>query len=312
MGTISSNPFFIFLAMLNFFPNSARGKSPNLRSSILHFWGRLGVLVCLLWSLGLGHPAGNAQAATVSPATPETLLATEQRLKQAQTLFDQALNATQVGDFAQAEGLWSKIIDLVPENPATWSNRGNAKVSQGKLTEALPDYGQAIRLAPDQTDAYLNRGTAEEGLGQWQAAIDDYNRVLALDSQDPAAYNNRGNAQAGLGNWQAALDDYYHAFELLPDYAFARGNYALALYQVGKADQAIKAMQDLVRRYPKFADMRAALSVALWSSGRIGEAESHWVAAVGLDARYKDPDWVANIRRWPPTMVAALERFLTL
>jgi hypothetical protein len=71
-------------------------------------------------------------------------------------------------------------------------------------------------------------------------------------------------------------------------------------------------MRNLNRKYPQFADMRAALSAALWVAGKQGEAESNWVAAVGLDSRYKDMDWVKNIRRWPPTITEALERFLNL
>lgn len=33
-------------------------------------------------------------------------------------------------------------------------------------------------------------------------------------------------------------------------------------------------------------------------NGKQGEAESNWVAAYGLDGRYKDINWVKNIRRW--------------
>ena len=40
------------------------------------------------------------------------------------------------------------------------------------------------------------------------------------------------------------------------------------------------------------------------------EAESNWVSAVGLDRRYKDLEWVATIRRWPPNLVVALDHFL--
>jgi len=54
------------------------------------------------------------------------------------------------------------------------------------------------------------------------------------------------------------------------------------------------------------------LTAALWVNGNQGEAESQWVSAVGTDARYKDIDWVANVRHWPPKMVAALEKFLKL
>ena len=86
----------------------------------------------------------------------------------------------------------------------------------------------------------------------------------------------------------------------------------MALYQAGQTEEATRTMRNLVRKYPKFADMRAALTAALWVQGKRGEAESQWVSAVGLDSRYKDAEWVATVRRWPPAMVAALEKFLSL
>lgn len=227
-------------------------------------------------------------------------------------LFEEAFAATQRGDFARAETLWTQLLQIQPDNPALWSNRGNARVSLHQLQAALEDYAEAIRLAPEAPDPYLNRGAALEGLGRWQEAIADYERVLQLDPNDAAAYNNRGNAEAGLGQWQQALADYRRATELAPDYAFAQANYALSLYQVGETEAALRLMRALVRKYPKFPDMRAALSAILWVQGRQGEAESHWVAVQGLDPRYADLEWVKTVRRWPPAMVAALERFLSL
>ncbi|HEY9833478.1 MAG TPA: tetratricopeptide repeat protein, partial [Stenomitos sp.] len=94
--------------------------------------------------------------------------------------------------------------------------------------------------------------------------------------------------------------------------AFARANYALALYQTGQKEEALRTLRNIIRKYPQFPDVRAALTAALWVDGKQGEAESNWAAVVGLDNRYKDLEWVKSIRRWPPVMVAALEKFLTL
>ncbi len=246
------------------------------------------------------------------PVWAASTLPTEAQLQQVDQLYQKAFAATNQGDFAIAEDYWTQILDQFPENPAVWSNRGNAKVSQHKLKAAIADYNQSIKLAPDQPDAYLNRGTALEGLGEWQAAISDYNRVLELDPKDAAAYNNRGNAEAGLADWPAALRDYKQATELVADYAFACANYALALYQTGDTQASLRLMRNLVRKYPQFADMRAALAAGLWELGQRGEAESYWAAVVGLDARYKDLTWVRETRRWPPAMVNALDKFLRL
>jgi tetratricopeptide (TPR) repeat protein len=227
-------------------------------------------------------------------------------------LRQEAFAATNEGDFAAAEGYWTQILEQLPDNPAVWSNRGNARVSQNRLKDAIADYNKAIELAPNAPDPYLNRGTALEGLGRWEEAIADYNHVLELEPNDPAAYNNRGNAEAGMGRWEEAIADYKQAADMAPEYAFARANYALALYQVGQTDEALRVMRNLVRKYPKFADMRAALTAALWETGQRGEAESNWVAVIGLDSRYRKLDWVAHTRRWPPKMVDAMEKFLKL
>jgi tetratricopeptide (TPR) repeat protein len=227
-------------------------------------------------------------------------------------LFDQAFTATSEGHFETAERYWSKILEQYPHNAAVWSNRGNAKVSQHKLTEAIEDYNQAIALAPNEPDPYLNRGTALEGLQKWEDAIADYNHVLEIDPQDPLAYNNRGNAEGSLGEWEKAMTDFQQASALNPGLAIAQANYALAQYQVGQTEAAIKRFRNLVRKYPQYADMRAALTAALWAEGRLGEAESQWVSAEGLDRRYRDMQWIREVRRWPPRAIAALEQFLSL
>jgi tetratricopeptide (TPR) repeat protein len=258
-------------------------------------------------------PAFAASLKTAPSSSPFGIESTPQELgKAVNTLFDQAFDATSRGDFGSAETLWTEILARYPNNAAVWSNRGNARVSQRKLQAAVEDYNQSIALAPDQPDPYLNRGTALEGLQQWDAAIADYNRVLAIDPKDPAAFNNRGNAKAGAGDWEAALADYQTAAELNPGFAMAQANCALALYQLGQTNTSMRRFRNLVRKYPQFADMRAAFAAALWAQGQRGEAESQWVSVVGLDARYRDLEWVRTIRRWPPHLVDALAQFLSL
>lgn len=252
----------------------------------------------------------NVQPVMAQTQTSPTI--TEAQLQKGDKLAQKALEATQNGDLVTAEKYWTDLIEQFPTNPAVWSNRGNSRVGQNKLQDAIADFNQSIELAPNSPDPYLNRGTALEGLGRWEDAIADYNRVLEINPNDAMAYNNRGNAKAGLGQWEDAIADYKKAFETAPNFAFAGANYAISLYQVGKTEDAIRTMKNLVRKYPMFPDMRAALSAVLWVQGNQGEAESNWVAAVGLDTRYKDLNWVKNVRRWPPVMVTALEKFLKL
>jgi hypothetical protein len=54
--------------------------------------------------------------------------------------------------------------------------------------------------------------------------------------------------------------------------------------------------------------MRAALCAACWAEGLEGQAETAWSRVD--DPRYKDRKWLRKNRRWPPSLVAALEAFL--
>jgi tetratricopeptide (TPR) repeat protein len=158
---------------------------------------------------------------------------TEQQIFQGETIAKKAFQAAQQGDFARSETYWTTLVEKFPENPAVWSNRGNVRIGQYKLAEAISDFNRSIEIAPEYPDAYLNRGIAYEGQQLWTEAIADYNYVLSITPQDPIALNNRGNAKAGQQQWQAALDDYQQAANLAPTFPIARGNASLIQYQLG-------------------------------------------------------------------------------
>lgn len=259
--------------------------------------------VCLLWLWGIDNTAF---------AQVETSQFTEQQLKKGDKTAQKAIEAIERGDFDRAEAYWTELIEEFPQNPAVWSNRGNVRISQHKIEDAIADFDRSIAIAPQYPDAYLNRGIAYEGQQDWNLALSDYNHVLEISPSDPVAYNNRGNAKAGQQKWQEALEDYEKAVALAPNFSLARANAALVTYQIGDSTEATRQMRNLVRKYPMFPDVRAAMSAILWVDGKQGEAESNWVAAVGLDNRYQNLDWVAKVRRWPPKMVEALKQFLTL
>ena len=92
----------------------------------------------------------------------------------------------------------------------------------------------------------------------------------------------------------------------------ARSSNALASYQLNHFAQAEKELRALIRKYPMFADARAALTALLWREGSLGEAESHWAAVLGLDSRYKEEQWLVNVRRWPSDPTHDLIAFLDL
>ena len=229
-----------------------------------------------------------------------------------QGLYEQALTASRRGDFAEALPLWDQVLLHSPDDAAALSNRGNVRLALGDPDGAIADQSRSIHLAPEESDPHLNRGTAEEALQDWSAAADDYLWILKRDPDDASALYNLANVRGSEGQWPEARELYGQASLARPGFAMARSSEALAAWQNGELDWAEAELRKLIRRYPMFADARAALSGLLWRQGSRGEAESHWAAAAGLDPRYRQADWLIDVRRWPPQPTSDLMAFLAL
>ena len=226
--------------------------------------------------------------------------------------FEEALAATREGRLEEAFSLWSGVLEGSPGDAAAWSNRGNVRLMLGDPPGAIEDQTRAMAIEPDHPDPHLNRGIAEEALARWQDAEADYRWILARNPQEAAALYNLGNVRGSLGDWETARACFYAAAEAHRGMAMARASAALAAFQLGDAAAAEHDLRALIRRHPLFADARAALTAVLWQAGDRGEAESHWAAASGLDPRYRQEEWLLQIRRWPPRAVQALQHFLSL
>ncbi|WP_269611649.1 tetratricopeptide repeat protein [Prochlorococcus marinus] len=227
-------------------------------------------------------------------------------------LFEKALQESNDGDFIQAEKDWSFYLKENPNDAAALSNRGNIRLALGDPQGAIRDQTMAIEISPEDLDPYLNRGIAEEALQRWDDASKDYKYVLNKNPKDVSALYNLGNVMGSMDNWIEAKKFFSQAASSNNAIAMARSSEALAIYQLGDIELAEKKIRILIRKYPLFADARAALSALLWSKGFLGEAESNWAAAAGLDIRYRDKDWLLNVRRWPPKPTNDLIAFLAL
>jgi tetratricopeptide (TPR) repeat protein len=227
-------------------------------------------------------------------------------------LFEKALKESNDGDFIQAQKDWNLYLNDSPNDAAALSNRGNIRLALGDAQGAIRDQTLAIEISPEDLDPYLNRGIAEEALQRWEDASKDYKYVLKKNPKDVSALYNLGNVMGSMDNWVEAKKLFTQAANSSNSIAMARSSEALAIYQLDDLELAEKELRILIRKYPLFADARAALSALLWHEGLTGEAESNWAAAAGLDIRYREKDWLLNIRRWPPKPTKDLIAFLAL
>ena len=76
-------------------------------------------------------------------------------------------------EFAEAEQLLHRALELQPNHAAAFNGLGNVLVATGRAREAVRAYDQAIQLNGDDPHAYRNRGYARLVLGDFAGGWDD-------------------------------------------------------------------------------------------------------------------------------------------
>jgi tetratricopeptide (TPR) repeat protein len=129
----------------------------------------------------------------------------------ASKLYEQGIEKAQDGKLKEAITLFSRSLELRPEDYYCWYNRGIAKSMMGLYEDALPDFEQTIRLAPAYKKGYLNRGTVRKHLTDYEGAIADFTYSIQLDTNYQDAYFNRGIVYEMLGKKELACKDFQSA-----------------------------------------------------------------------------------------------------
>ncbi|CAN6458666.1 unnamed protein product [Victoria cruziana] len=126
----------------------------------------------------------------------------------------------------------------------------------------------------------------------------------------------KGREFQSKGEFRNALECFSEVVTNYKDFAFsdyARVGRALALYELGERDQAIIEMEDVSISLKGYPEVHAALAAALYADKHAPLlAENQFTIATLMDPRYTDLSYVKDTKHWPPSLVASLQRFITL
>jgi superkiller protein 3 len=218
-------------------------------------------------------------------------------------LFEQGKAAYNAGNYAQAELIWRRVIELDSKYAAAYNNLGNALSDQGKLEEAIAAYRQAIQLDPKYAYAYYGLGNALSDQGKLEEAIAAYRQAIQLDPKYAYAYNglgavlydqgklavrynNLGIALKDQGKLEDAIAAYRQAIQLDPkDAAYAYNNLGNALKDQGKLEEAEAAYRQAIRLDLAFAFIYVGLGNPLRARGILEEAIAAFRQAIQLDPK---------------------------
>ena len=149
---------------------------------------------------------------------------TSEKVLPAELALQQGNVCMMLGQIEMAIEAYSRVIELNPNNPNAYNNRGVAYSAKGEYDCAIADYTKAIELNPDYAVAYNNRGGVYYLKEEYESAIVDFTKATELNPDYAVAYNNRGVAYYLKKEYKSAIVDFTRAIELNPDYAIAYNN----------------------------------------------------------------------------------------
>lgn len=116
-----------------------------------------------------------------------------------ENIIKQAEEKNAQENYSEAFNLYSKAIDVLPNDPDLYSARGVVLFHLDRKEEALDDMNKAADLEPEYSYRYSSRAFIKASLRMTEEAILDYKKCTELDPEDAIAWNNMGLLEDQLG-----------------------------------------------------------------------------------------------------------------
>jgi tetratricopeptide (TPR) repeat protein len=234
--------------------------------------------------------------------------------------YGMALVLETLEKYSLATEHYSRVIELIPKEPAGYFGRGNAHFAAGNLKAALADFAQVIKLAPDDSrgyrrsgdvyrvmgtpnfeqslemyrqgleqdanDADVHYGMAQvcEALEKYPLAAEHYSRVIELVPENPVGYNGRGDAHFAAGNLKAALADFAQVIKLAPNDSrgYRRSGDVYRVMGTPNFEQSLKMYGQGLERDADDVDAHYGLALVYERLKKYPEAIEHYSRVIEL------------------------------
>lgn len=108
------------------------------------------------------------------------------------------------------------------EKALEFKNQGNEYIKAKNFSKAVELYTKAIDLDPNQSIYFSNRAFANLKLDNFQTSLDDCNEAIRLDASNIKAYHRRGLSYIGLLEFSKAKKDLQSVLKAKPNESTAR------------------------------------------------------------------------------------------
>lgn len=174
-----------------------------------------------------------------------------------------ALDLHTAGRTEEAETLYGRILDAVPDEPNALHLYGLLCAQSGRLEQAAGLLVKAVALRPGLAEYRANLAMLHQARGNPAAAADEYRAALALCPDSAALAFPLAGAAREAGNGGLAMAAYRRTTLIQPDLAEPLAQAGILLRREGRTEEAVAALRRAVRLRPDHGEAWHHLGVAL-------------------------------------------------
>ncbi len=193
------------------------------------------------------------------------------------------IEATDRSSDREAVEIYDEILEIEPDNPYAWYEKGNLHKWQFELNEAMGCYDNAIKyleMIPENVPYFFDIGSTYRALGREDLAIECFEKVLKISPDSIGAECTKGQIYSrdlkeydkaiecydlaiarifcdkgfvyyhDLKEYSKAIECYDKALEIVPDCFEAWLGNAYAYRALGREDLAIECFEKVVEIEP--------------------------------------------------------------
>jgi arylsulfatase A-like enzyme/tetratricopeptide (TPR) repeat protein len=187
------------------------------------------------------------------------------------------------GRYAEAKDAYARLLELVPDSPASYVNLALSEARLQKFDEAIATLRLGTERMPDSAILHVRLGHTYLVTGRPADALASMDRVIALEPRNVEAYTVAASALDALGRKAEARDDLEKAIAVEPENKFLRTSLAMNLASAGDIGRAIEIYKALVADFPADHVLRQHLGVAYGVSGNYAEAIASFKQAIAIN-----------------------------
>jgi predicted O-linked N-acetylglucosamine transferase (SPINDLY family) len=220
---------------------------------------------------------------------PECFAERDVQFTDPQAALNHAMGLHQAGRFADAAGIYQRLLELIPDSHDVRHLQGLALFDLGRPDEGIRLMEEALARNPGAGHYYNNLGSRLIDHGDLKRAEQLLTEGATRSPGCPATRYNLGNALFRQGKYLPAIACYREALALRPDFAMCDLQLGLALHNAGLRAEALTHYQAAVAAHPDDPALRINHGAMLQSECDLDGAAAAFREAVRLTPQDATP-----------------------